>query len=379
MGQVAAPPEVHAHGRNAVDTGIERQDRINRQFMRSEEKQPQARTFAAGLDFIRRNHCEDSWFLQIETFDPHEPFFSQRKYQDLYRELMGDRSAPLFDWPSYARVTESPALVAQCRGQYASLVSMCDARLGDVLDEMDRLEMWEDTLLMVWTDHGFLLGEHDWWAKLRMPWYEELAHTPLFVWDPRTGQRGERRESLVQPAIDLGPTLLDFFGLQATPDMLGRNLREAIATDTAVREGAIFGLHGGHVNFTDGRYVYMRAPVNDANEPLFDYTLMPTHMKEMFSVEELGSAELTPPFSFTKHCPQLRIRRPSSEPDPHAPGNKRRVGVSTFETMLFDLGGDPQQEQPVENPDLEARLAALMVELMRTCDAPEEQYQRLGL
>ena len=41
---------------------------------------------------------------------------------------------------------------------------MCDARLGDVLDEMDRLGMWEDTMLIVWTDHGFLLGERDLWA-----------------------------------------------------------------------------------------------------------------------------------------------------------------------------------------------------------------------
>lgn len=73
---------------------------------------------------------------------------------------------------------------------------------------MDRLNLWEDTLLMVWTDHGFLLGEHDWWAKHRTPWFEELAHTPFFVWDPRSSCSGERRQSLVQPSIDLGPTLL---------------------------------------------------------------------------------------------------------------------------------------------------------------------------
>ncbi len=44
---------------------------------------------------------------------------------------------------------------------------MCDAHLGKVLDVMDELEMWDDTLLIVNTDHGFLLGEHDWWAKIR--------------------------------------------------------------------------------------------------------------------------------------------------------------------------------------------------------------------
>ncbi len=67
MGQVADPPAVRAHGRNAINTGVERQDRINRQFIQREEDQPQAKTFASGLDFIRRNHGEDNWFLQIET------------------------------------------------------------------------------------------------------------------------------------------------------------------------------------------------------------------------------------------------------------------------------------------------------------------------
>ena len=52
------------------------------------------------------------------------------------------------------------------RYEYAALVSMCDAHLGKVLDLMDELDLWEDTMLIVCTDHGFLLGEHDWWAKM---------------------------------------------------------------------------------------------------------------------------------------------------------------------------------------------------------------------
>ena len=69
--------------------------------------------------------------------------------------------------------------------EYAALVSMCDASLGRVLDLMDELEAVDDTLLIVNTDHGFLLGEHDWWAKNKQPWYNELARTPLFIWDPQ--------------------------------------------------------------------------------------------------------------------------------------------------------------------------------------------------
>ena len=49
-----------------------------------------------------------------------------------------------------------------CAREYAALISMCDAYLGKILDFMDDHEMWKDTLLIVNTDHGFLLGEHDW-------------------------------------------------------------------------------------------------------------------------------------------------------------------------------------------------------------------------
>ena len=366
MGQVSPVPPSSPYGGNASTDRMYAQDRINRQFLRSECDQPQTKTFAAGLDFMRRNEGEDNWFLQIETFDPHEPFFSQRQYQDLYPELIGDRSAALLDWPSYAPVTEPEGIVDQCRGRYSALLSMCDARLGDVIDEMDRQQMWDDTMLIVWTDHGFLLGEHDHWAKLQTPWYGEMAHTPFFVWDPRCGKKGERRASLVQPSIDLGPTLLEYFDLEPTADMLGKSLADAIDEDKPAREAAIFGNHGGHVNVTDGRYVYMRACAGDSNGPLYNYTLMPAKMRDAFPLEELATAEMVEPFSFTKGCRLMR-----TEAD----------GVSNqqYGTLLFDLEQDPGQEQPLKDPVLETRFVGHMRDLMQECDAPEEQFERLGL
>ena len=194
-----------------------RQDWINREAIDSEEKMPQAKTFAAGLDFIRRNHEQDNWFLQVETFDPHEPFFTQQKYKDLYPH---EYNGKLFDWPSYRKVEETEEEVQHLRYEYAALLSMCDEYLGKVLDLMDRLNMWDDTMLIVCTDHGFLLGEHDWWAKIVPPFYNEVAHTPLFIWDPRSRVTGARRTQLTQ-MIDLPATLLEYFGVARPPDMDG--------------------------------------------------------------------------------------------------------------------------------------------------------------
>lgn len=340
-----------------------RQDWINRGYMPSEEQQPQPQTFAGGLEFIRTNATADQWFLQIETFDPHEPFFTQQHYKDLYPH---EYDGPQFDWPPYRKVQETPEQVQHIRYEYAALVSMCDTYLGKVLDLMDELDLWQDTLLIVNTDHGFLLGEHDWWAKNLQPFYGEIAHPPLFIWDPRAPRPGERSPALVQ-MIDMPATLLEFFGVPLPKDMQGIPLNNAIAHDTPVRQAALFGMHGGHLNITDGRYVYMRAPVHPDNKPLYEYTLMPTHMRNRFSVAELQNIELAEPFTFTKGCRTLKVE------------GRSWAAAHQFGTLLFDLETDPEQQQPITDPVVEARMIQLMVKLMQQNDAPLEQYTRLGL
>lgn len=359
---VVDAPEVQAA--QLTQSPAFQQDQINRSYITEEAAMPQAQTFALGLDFIRTNQSADNWYLQIETFDPHEPFFTQPHWKERYPH---EYEGPLFDWPPYARVNQTAAEIEHLRCEYAALMTMCDHYLGKVLDVMDECDLWDDTLLIVNTDHGFLLGEHDWWAKMRMPWYNELANIPLFIWDPRSAKANERRRSLVQ-TIDLPATVLDYFGIDRPADMQGQPLRQTIADDTAVREAALYGVHGGHVNATDGRYTYMRAAAAADNAPLYNYTLMASHMRYLFTVEELKSTELQAPFAFTKGCPTMKIEK-AAHP----------WGFPEFETRLYDLETDPGQEQPLQDAALEGAMIDQMIELMRANDAPAEQYQRLGL
>lgn len=340
-----------------------RQDWINRSHMPTPAQQPQTQTISLGLEFMETNARADNWFLQIETFDPHEPYFSHQQYKDLYPH---DYDGPHFDWPPYSRVKETPEQVEHMRYEYAALLSMCDEQLGRVLDAFDRLDLWHDTMLIVCTDHGYLLGEHDWWAKNIQPWYDENAHIPLFIWDPRSGKAGERRTSLVQ-MIDFPATLLEYFGQPLPKEMQGLPLRDTIDRDEPVREAALFGIHGGHVNVTDGRHVYMRAPVRSDNRPLFEYTLMPSHMRSLFGPNELQDLELAPPFAFTKGCRTLKVEaRPWL--NPHEYG-----------TLLFDLESDPRQEHPLDRPEVEELMIRHLVRLMKANDAPGDQFERLGL
>jgi arylsulfatase A-like enzyme len=125
---------------------LRRQDAVNRAYMRTDTDHSQTRTVDAALHFLDTNVASDGWLLQLELFDPHEPFFT------------ASSGSQGFDWPGYQKVTESEELVTEARQRYAELLSMCDRSLGRVLNFMDQHDMWKDTLLIVNTDHGFLLG-----------------------------------------------------------------------------------------------------------------------------------------------------------------------------------------------------------------------------
>ena len=341
-----------------------RQDWVNRKYMQKEEDQPQAGTFKLALEFIGKNYMEENWFLHIETFDPHEPYFTQQHYKDLYKH---EYYGPHFDWPNYGTVTETKEQVEHIRKEYAASISMCDTYLGKILDLMDEKEMWKDTMLIITTDHGFFLGEKDWWAKGVQPIYNEIAQIPLFIWDPRSGKKNERREALVQ-TTDIVPTILESFGIECTKDMHGRVLREAINSDAKIREFGLFGTHGAHVNITDGRYIYMRAPTNLFNKPLYDYTLMPTHMRGFFSLNELKTVELADPFSFTKGVKLMRTDT-----------RLRYINPYIFGSLLFDLHDDPHQEHPIVNAEIEKKMITALREEMKKNEAPLEQFERLGI
>lgn len=357
----------------------------DRMFQKTEKEMSAYRTFTAGAEFIDENHDADNWFLQIESFDPHEPFYVMEEYIKMYAEQLGirdDYTGDFYDWPVYGRVTDEQEAVAHIRLLYKALVTMCDRSLGRILDLMDKYHMWEDTMLIVNTDHGFLLGEHENWGKNIQPMYDELVHIPFFIWDPRYGKCGQRRQALCQ-TIDLAPTLLDYFGMDIPENMQGKSLRPIIDGDEQLHEGVLFGIHGGHVNVTDGRFVYMKASVSEDNQPLCEYTLMPTHMIGLFKDTEFQGATLCNDFKFIGNYPVMKL-----------PG-WTWLSSSKYGDMLFDLDNDPGQERNLLYPGQEhyplteasgdgvseigERMRCMMRRLMAESEAPAEQYERIGL
>lgn len=342
------------------------QEWINREELAG--RPPQVETFDRGIQFLDRNASAARWFLQIETFDPHEPFWLS---DEELEALDDDYDGPDFIWPPYRPVEESPDQVAHLRRRYLGAVRRCDAQLGRVLDVFDEHDLWADTMLVVTTDHGLLLGEHGWWGKTGPrsksgpEWFNEISHIPLFVATP--GDEGDgRRSDKLATMVDVPASVLHWFGIPAPEDMQGEPLL-GCKDEVAPRDALLFGSFGGHVNVTDGRFVYMRSAATADNRPLNEYTLVPAGLPGPTDPAVLSDLEISPPFSFTKGAPLLKL--PVPEP----------LDLSNQPSRLYDCANDPHQEEPLVDADTERRMLSLMVELMRTSDAPTDQYVRLGL
>jgi len=347
---------------------------VNRDHIAAEADFACPQVFAHGLEFLERNHAAKDWFLQIESFDPHEPFFAPERFRSQYP---ASYKGPVLDWPVYGHVSETPEEIAEIRANYAALVAMCDEYFGRLLDTFDRLDLWADTALILTTDHGFLLGEHEFWGKNLMPVYDELARIPLMIYHPDFASHGGARRAALTQAIDLMPTILEMNGLPIPPEVRGHSLLPLLGGEQTLREAAIYGYFGAACNVTDGRYTYLRYPEEMSAEHLYEYTLMPTRMHQRFPIAQLVGATLQPPFDFTKGAPTLKVR-PMTNRDNLPAVMEQRTFLNTV-SKLYDTRYDPEQRKPLNDKGTEGRLARQMARLFVEIDAPSEMFDRFGL
>jgi len=344
----------------------------NRERIVDESDFPSTKCFSEACDFVDHYADSDNWILQVETFDTHEPFVAPVGYRAAYQS---GGEGPAHDWPPYDRYVDGVPENESMQANYKALVDHCDTQLGRLLDKMDALNMWDDTMLIVTTDHGFLLGEHEWWAKNRMPTYEEIANIPLFIHHPLSPSADGTRRSTLTQTPDLMPTILDFFGAKL-PEAVSKSICPAIHDpETQIHEAIIYGYFGGAVNLTDGRYTYFRYPEHMTESDLNEYTLMPAHMLASFSRNELTNADLCTDLDFSRGFPVLRVpvQVDSDWYNLHGPGALRDC-----QSAIYDLGTDPSQLTPIHNEGIESKLVSMMVKLMERNNAPSEAYHRLG-
>lgn len=338
---------------------------VNREFYdpEKEEEYPTPRCFMRAIDFLEHNGREDNWHLHLELFDPHEPFACPKKYCDMYEDDWN--GGYHFDWPDYQAVTEGEEAVAHIRKSYAGVLTMADFWLGKFLDKMDEMDLWKDTVLIFTTDHGHLLGEHGYWAKNYTFDYEELVHIPLIICTPETAF-SHRRVSSLTATMDLMPTILALHGAKPPEQVHGVSLLPLLTEEKKLHDAILYGYFGKDVNLFDGRYAYCRQPAREST--VYCHTLMPRGYSGFFDRKQLAEAEYGCFLNYSGGIPQLRIplisHRHADAPEYH---------------LIYDILQDPGQRSSISDKVLEKRLAAQMRELLARYDAPECQWERLGL
>ena len=197
-------------------------------------------------------------FLAVGFIRPHLPFVAPKKYWDLYDRakfsLEPFQEAPA-GAPAYAPTgwgelrayagmpAEGPLTPAQQRELlhgYHAAISYMDAQAGRVLDELDRLGLAANTIVVLWGDHGWHLGDHGQWCKHTN--YEQATRIPLIVAAPRTARPGRGSRALVE-TVDLFPTLAELAGLPApkVPQGLdGRSFAAVLRDPAATTKPAVF-------------------------------------------------------------------------------------------------------------------------------------------
>ena len=193
------------------------------------------------------------FFLAVGFVKPHLPFVAPKKYWNLYDpakiQLAPNKYRPK-DAPEYAiqpggemRAYHGiPAgsipddLARQLKHGYYAAISYMDAQLGKVLDELDRLGLREKTIVVLWGDHGWKLGEHDAWCKHSNA--ENDTNAPLLLSAPGM-QRGVRTNALVE-FVDIYPTLADLAGLPLPSHLEGRSFKPVLAQPDRAWKSAAF-------------------------------------------------------------------------------------------------------------------------------------------
>ncbi len=255
----------------------------------------------------------EPFFLAVGFLKPHLPFCAPKKYWDLYERAsftVPSLRTPPEGAPKYAPTTwgelrqysdmptNGPVTDEQARALihgYHAAISYMDAQLGRVLDELDRLSLATNTIIVLWGDHGFHLGDHGMWCKHSN--YEQAARIPLIVSAPGVTKPGTRATNALVETVDIYPTLAELAGLPApsVPQGLeGRSFVPALRDPNLGTKNYVFHVYprgeriGRAVRTARHRLVEWKIPgaaADSADLELYDYETDPLETKNLASAQ----------------------------------------------------------------------------------------------
>ncbi len=371
----------------------------NRERFSKEEDWFAPKVFSKAAEWLRENGEWNQWLCYVDSFDVHEPFDVPEPYASMYTDE-DPRDPDLPVWPKYGRITDNASeakdhestndddptdvdelhpershdvtvaytdrQVDFVRSQFAGKVTMVDRWFGQVLDTLTQEGYWEDTVVVVTSDHGHFLGDHGYMGKPYAPLYDTLAKTPLLIWHPESERMGETISALTS-AVDLYATILEVLGRPVPDSVHSRSLLPILEDDRqSVREWALYGYWGSSVNVTDGRFTYLHPTRSDSQATLYSTMVLNPYPDGFYPPQPDPTAEADQFLPYTD-APVWR-----TEGDTHGRHDS---------PMLFDRKHDPGQTENIagQSRPAETRMRSLLTGALDALDSPPEVYDRLGL
>jgi uncharacterized sulfatase len=234
------------------------------------------------------------FFLACGFYRPHCPYVAPKKYFDLYPQ---DRVKLPEEPTEHRRAVPAPALAStspyplfgvpedkarEALRAYYAAISFVDAQVGKLLDALDRLKLADRTIVVFWSDHGYLVGQHGLWHKQSL--FEESARVPMIVYDPRAKGNGKPSGRTVE-LLDLYPTLADLCGLTPPAGLHGASLRPLLDDPAAKWDKPAFtqvwrGSFPGHSVRTE-RWRYTEWDNGKKGVELYDHEADPHEWKNV--------------------------------------------------------------------------------------------------
>ena len=205
-------------GHTLVDT-----HRWTNRYPRYEFEMFPAKTGSSAIRFLEENSDAGPFFLWTDFFDPHEPW-DPPEY--MVRRYDPDYDGPPMMHPNYGPSSDyTPAQLHNLWAHYAAEAELVDRWIGRILQKIDDLQLWDDTIVLITSDHGGSLGEHERTAKSNIcehddrfwPTYPEIGHVP-FLLAGGDVPRGASLDLIGQP-IDIMPTLAELAGVRLQPEV----------------------------------------------------------------------------------------------------------------------------------------------------------------
>ncbi len=224
------------------------------------------------------------FFLAVGFIKPHLPFVAPRPYFEEMAKanppLPTATAKPTFpttwhnssEFRQYGQTEgdafQSPAAAVAYRRAYLSCIRYTDAQVGKLLAALDASPAAKNTIVVLWGDHGWLLGEHGIWGKHCL--FEEALNSPLIVRVPGQKQPGAKCESIVE-TIDLYPTLAGYAGLPISDKFDGRSLKPQLEDPAAASDGIAISAWGPSRTIRDDTHRLVISTKDPSYAELYDH------------------------------------------------------------------------------------------------------------